>query len=131
MQVQESRLQPCLLHRLMNKLWWLQRNILGLSTFEMMLKMGFTVFIGKDVSTGNCSDMRFELVAINEFTSKRKRMSVIVKEPQGYHLYIKGADNVIIERLRKRRWYCFEDKDIIKTSRLSCSRWPSHPRVGP
>ena len=45
--------------------------------------------------------MRFELVAINEFTSKRKRMSVIVKEPEGYHLYIKGADNVIIERLKK------------------------------
>ena len=30
-------------------------------------------------------------------------MSVIVKEPQGYHLYIKGADNVIIERLKKGR----------------------------
>ena len=35
------------------------------------------------------------------FTSKRKRMSVVVKEKKGYHLYIKGADNVIFQRLKK------------------------------
>ena len=65
-----------------------------------MSKMVFTVLYRPKIKHGNCHDMRFELVAINEFTSKRKRMGVIVKEPEGYHLYIKGADNVIIERLK-------------------------------
>jgi phospholipid-translocating P-type ATPase (flippase) len=59
------------------------------------------------VSVGGGSDKKgkteesFQIMAINEFTSKRKRMSVVVKEKKGYHLYIKGADNVIFQRLKK------------------------------
>ncbi|KAJ3058360.1 hypothetical protein HDU98_005521, partial [Podochytrium sp. JEL0797] len=43
----------------------------------------------------------FEVIHTLEFNSDRKRMSVIVKDVETgkYHLYIKGADNVILERL--------------------------------
>ncbi|KAK6054446.1 hypothetical protein COOONC_08052 [Cooperia oncophora] len=44
----------------------------------------------------------YDLVAILEFDSDRKRMSVIVKDPSGhYKLYIKGADQKIFERLKR------------------------------
>ncbi|XP_071524066.1 probable phospholipid-transporting ATPase IA [Panulirus ornatus] len=43
---------------------------------------------------------KFEVLNVLEFTSARKRMSVIVKTPQGQiKLYCKGADTVICERL--------------------------------
>ncbi|XP_030750728.1 probable phospholipid-transporting ATPase IA isoform X1 [Sitophilus oryzae] len=43
---------------------------------------------------------RYEVLTVLEFTSARKRMSVIVKDPQGkIKLYCKGADTVIYERL--------------------------------
>ncbi|KJH49920.1 surfactant protein B [Dictyocaulus viviparus] len=42
----------------------------------------------------------FELMAILEFNSDRKRMSVIVRDSKGtYKLYIKGADQMIFDRL--------------------------------
>ncbi|VDM65391.1 unnamed protein product [Strongylus vulgaris] len=44
--------------------------------------------------------LEYDLVAVLEFDSIRKRMSVIVKDPNGnYKLYIKGADQKIFERL--------------------------------
>jgi phospholipid-transporting ATPase len=44
----------------------------------------------------------FELFHMLEFTSHRKRMSVIVRDPRDnkFKLYCKGADNVILSRLR-------------------------------
>ncbi|XP_050297627.1 probable phospholipid-transporting ATPase IA isoform X3 [Anthonomus grandis grandis] len=43
---------------------------------------------------------RYEVLTVLEFTSARKRMSVIVKDPQGkIKLFCKGADTVIYERL--------------------------------
>ncbi|XP_076273311.1 ATPase phospholipid transporting 8A1 isoform X3 [Rhynchophorus ferrugineus] len=43
---------------------------------------------------------RYEILTVLEFTSARKRMSVIVRDPQGkLKLYCKGADTVIYERL--------------------------------
>lgn len=37
--------------------------------------------------------------AVNTFSSKRKRMSVVVRDPSGkYLLFIKGADNMILDR---------------------------------
>ncbi|XP_069948303.1 probable phospholipid-transporting ATPase IA isoform X8 [Cherax quadricarinatus] len=43
---------------------------------------------------------KYEILNVLEFTSSRKRMSVIVKTPQGQiKLYCKGADTVIYERL--------------------------------
>jgi phospholipid-translocating ATPase len=47
-------------------------------------------------------EVHFELLNILEFTSSRKRMSIIVRSPDDGRitLYCKGADNVIFERLR-------------------------------
>ncbi|XP_052793334.1 probable phospholipid-transporting ATPase IA isoform X2 [Mya arenaria] len=43
---------------------------------------------------------RYEVLNVLEFTSDRKRMSVVVRMPDGkIKLYCKGADNVIYERL--------------------------------
>eukprot|EP01028_Stygiella_incarcerata_P014298 TRINITY_DN933_c0_g1_i3.p1 TRINITY_DN933_c0_g1~~TRINITY_DN933_c0_g1_i3.p1 ORF type:complete len:1250 (+),score=273.44 TRINITY_DN933_c0_g1_i3:141-3752(+) len=50
----------------------------------------------------NGEDREFRLLNVLEFTSDRKRMSVIVKHPDGkIVLYCKGADSVILERLAK------------------------------
>ncbi|KAI8612453.1 hypothetical protein BC830DRAFT_1136639 [Chytriomyces sp. MP71] len=45
----------------------------------------------------------YEVLHSLEFNSDRKRMSVILKEPETgrYHLYCKGADNIILERLSR------------------------------
>ena len=43
---------------------------------------------------------KYEILNIIEFTSARKRMSVIARIPDGrIKLYIKGADSVILDRL--------------------------------
>mmetsp|Transcript_18038 Transcript_18038/g.27043 ORF Transcript_18038/g.27043 Transcript_18038/m.27043 type:complete len:1573 (+) Transcript_18038:61-4779(+) len=45
----------------------------------------------------------YSIEAINSFNSKRKRMSCVVKKPDGkYALLIKGADNMIFERCDKK-----------------------------
>lgn len=45
----------------------------------------------------------YEILALNDFNSTRKRMSIIVREPETgrIKMYMKGADNVILERLAK------------------------------
>lgn len=46
---------------------------------------------------------RYEILNVLEFTSTRKRMSVIARGPNGkLKLYCKGADTVIYERLGER-----------------------------
>ncbi|KAH8299708.1 hypothetical protein KR044_004998, partial [Drosophila immigrans] len=46
---------------------------------------------------------RFHVLNVLEFTSTRKRMSVIVRTPEGkIKLFMKGADSVIYERLSSR-----------------------------
>ncbi|XP_041861295.1 phospholipid-transporting ATPase IC isoform X1 [Melanotaenia boesemani] len=48
----------------------------------------------------------YQLLALLDFTSKRRRMSVLVREPDGgLKLYCKGADIVILERLQKDNPY--------------------------
>ncbi|XP_012878154.1 PREDICTED: phospholipid-transporting ATPase IK [Dipodomys ordii] len=45
----------------------------------------------------------YQVLAMMDFTSDRKRMSVLVRNPEGsICLYTKGADTVILERLYKR-----------------------------
>ncbi|XP_029285689.1 phospholipid-transporting ATPase IC isoform X2 [Cottoperca gobio] len=47
-------------------------------------------------------ERQYQLLALLDFTSKRRRMSVLVREPEGgLKLYCKGADIVILERLQK------------------------------
>ncbi|KAM9320677.1 phospholipid-transporting ATPase IB [Gastrophryne carolinensis] len=68
-------------------------------------KLGYT-FTGR---TPHCviidamgTEQSFELINVLEFSSNRKRMSVIVRTPSGHlRLYCKGADNVIFERLSR------------------------------
>lgn len=46
--------------------------------------------------------VEYRVLYVLEFTSERKRMSVIVERPDGgVRLYIKGADSVLFERLRQ------------------------------
>jgi phospholipid-translocating ATPase len=53
-------------------------------------------------------EVEYELLCSMEFTSDRKRMSVIVKLPDGkLKLYSKGADSVMLERLKEG-----EDDDV-------------------
>ncbi|KAF9501800.1 calcium transporting ATPase [Pleurotus eryngii] len=48
----------------------------------------------------------FEILNVCEFNSTRKRMSTIVRTPQGkIKIYTKGADTVILERLSKNQPY--------------------------
>ncbi|PPR02401.1 hypothetical protein CVT26_011369 [Gymnopilus dilepis] len=48
----------------------------------------------------------FEILKVCEFNSTRKRMSTVVRCPNGMiKLYIKGADTVILERLSKNQPY--------------------------
>uniref|UniRef100_A0A8C5BGL2 Phospholipid-transporting ATPase n=1 Tax=Gadus morhua TaxID=8049 RepID=A0A8C5BGL2_GADMO len=48
----------------------------------------------------------YELLNVLEFSSNRKRMSVVVRTPSGkLRLYCKGADNVIFERLTEASQY--------------------------
>ncbi|XP_073439222.1 phospholipid-transporting ATPase IB [Dendrobates tinctorius] len=52
------------------------------------------------------TEQSFELLNVLEFSSDRKRMSVIVRTPSGHlRLYCKGADNVIFERLSRESQY--------------------------
>ncbi|KAK6043321.1 hypothetical protein COOONC_19174 [Cooperia oncophora] len=45
-------------------------------------------------------DEKYEVLDVVEFTSDRKRMSVVVRDPSGrIKLYTKGADTVILDRL--------------------------------
>ena len=44
-------------------------------------------------------EQTFETLAVNEFTSERKRMSVVVRMPDGtIQLFLKGADDAVFER---------------------------------
>lgn len=47
-------------------------------------------------------EVRFEILNVLEFTSDRKRMSVIAQAPDGtIHLFVKGADSVMLPRLKR------------------------------
>jgi len=54
--------------------------------------------------------LSYRLMNILEFNSTRKRMSVIVEDPQGeYILFTKGADSIIKERLNMHASPFFRD----------------------
>ncbi|XP_028904112.1 phospholipid-transporting ATPase IB isoform X1 [Ornithorhynchus anatinus] len=72
-------------------------------------KLGF-VFTGRTphsvIIEALGQEETFEILNVLEFSSNRKRMSVIVRTPTGQlRLYCKGADNVIFERLSKNSQY--------------------------
>lgn len=56
-------------------------------------------------------DVEYQILNVCEFNSTRKRMSVIVRDPNGkVKLFCKGADTVILERLDKNN--IFVDKTL-------------------
>jgi phospholipid-translocating ATPase len=55
--------------------------------------------IGREDSTND--ELKYSLMTVIEFTSSRKRMTVIVRGPDGrIRVMCKGADSVIQERLK-------------------------------
>ena len=54
----------------------------------------------------------FEILAINEFSSERKRMSVVIKDPETdqVKLYIKGADEALMKKMDFSIEHPFIDK---------------------
>ncbi|KGQ00845.1 hypothetical protein PAAG_12472 [Paracoccidioides lutzii Pb01] len=62
------------------------------------------------IISANGEEQEFELLAVCEFNSTRKRMSTIFRCPDGkIRIYCKGADTVILERLH-------EDNPIVDTT---------------
>ncbi|KAI8908590.1 hypothetical protein EDD86DRAFT_191661 [Gorgonomyces haynaldii] len=45
-------------------------------------------------------EQEFAILDVIEFDSARKRMSVVVRTPEGIHVYCKGADNIMFERIK-------------------------------
>ncbi|NXQ79748.1 AT8B3 ATPase, partial [Nyctibius grandis] len=65
------------------------------------------VFLARTQDTITLSELgmkrTYKVLAMLDFNSDRKRMSVLVRDPQGtIRLYTKGADTVILERLQRR-----------------------------
>ncbi|XP_049443186.1 phospholipid-transporting ATPase IC [Epinephelus fuscoguttatus] len=66
---------------------------------------------------------QYELLALLDFTSKRRRMSVLVREPEGgLKLYCKGADIVILERLQKDSPYQERTESALELFAQACLR---------
>ncbi|XP_062484174.1 phospholipid-transporting ATPase IK isoform X3 [Pezoporus occidentalis] len=65
------------------------------------------IFLARTQDTITISELGkkrvYKVLAMLDFNSDRKRMSVLVRDPQGtIRLYTKGADTVILERLQSR-----------------------------
>jgi phospholipid-transporting ATPase len=71
--------------------------VYGASRFGYVFKSRTPSFVEIDALG---EKQRYEILSVLEFSSARKRMSVIVKDPEGkIKLFCKGADTVIYERL--------------------------------
>ncbi|KAF9617707.1 hypothetical protein IFM89_038207 [Coptis chinensis] len=71
--------------------------------FEFCKRTQSSVFIRERYSSsGNFIEREFKILNLLEFSSKRKRMSVIVRDEDGrIFLMCKGADSIILDRLSK------------------------------
>lgn len=55
-----------------------------------------------DIQNENLFETKYKLLNIIEFTSARKRMSVIIRDDDGkIFIMCKGADNILIPKLKK------------------------------
>ncbi|KAF2093445.1 P-type ATPase [Rhizodiscina lignyota] len=73
------------------------------------------------LSTGNGNDIRqvYEILDVIEFSSKRKRMSIIVRCPDRRILVIcKGADNMLLPRLKQASLAAQQASDVRKSVEL-------------
>ncbi|XP_030473454.1 probable phospholipid-transporting ATPase 4 isoform X1 [Syzygium oleosum] len=71
--------------------------------FEFVRRTQSSVFVRERYpSSGNPVEREYKILNLLDFTSKRKRMSVIVRDENGQiMLMCKGADSIIFERLAK------------------------------
>ncbi|KAJ6853826.1 putative phospholipid-transporting ATPase 4 [Iris pallida] len=71
--------------------------------FEFCKRTQSSVYVReRDPSSGNTIEREFKVLNLLEFSSKRKRMSVVVRDESGQLLLLsKGADSIILERLAK------------------------------
>ncbi|XP_020534040.1 phospholipid-transporting ATPase 6 isoform X2 [Jatropha curcas] len=71
--------------------------------FEFCKRTQSSVFINeKHARSGQYVEREFKILNLLEFTSKRKRMSVILRDEDGQILlFCKGADSIIFDRLAK------------------------------
>ncbi|KAJ4952234.1 hypothetical protein NE237_029066 [Protea cynaroides] len=70
--------------------------------FEFCRRTQTSVFIRERSTSGHPVEREFKLLNLLEFSSKRKRMSVIVQDEDGQiFLFCKGADSIIFDRLAK------------------------------
>ncbi|XP_010209448.1 PREDICTED: phospholipid-transporting ATPase IK [Tinamus guttatus] len=65
------------------------------------------IFLARTQDTITISELgvkrTYQVLAMLDFNSDRKRMSILVRDPEGtIRLYTKGADTVILERLHRR-----------------------------
>ncbi|KAG7239038.1 hypothetical protein INR49_030303 [Caranx melampygus] len=66
---------------------------------------------------------QYQLLALLDFTSKRRCMSVLVREPEGgLKLYCKGADIVILERLQRGGAYQERTERALELFAQDCLR---------
>uniref|UniRef100_A0A7S1RD31 Phospholipid-transporting ATPase n=1 Tax=Alexandrium catenella TaxID=2925 RepID=A0A7S1RD31_ALECA len=67
--------------------------------YVFMGRQGHSCWVDVKTEPGKTTRRTYTTVAVNAFSSARKRMSVIVKRDNGEHyLFIKGADNVMLDR---------------------------------
>lgn len=71
--------------------------------FEFYRRTQSSVFVRERYSQfGTVLEREFKVLNLLEFSSKRKRMSVIVQDEDGQiYLFCKGADSIILDRLSK------------------------------
>lgn len=65
------------------------------------------------------ASQEYQILNVCEFNSTRKRMSTVIRTPEGkIKIYCKGADNVILERLAKNQPYTEKTLLHLEVSRL-------------
>jgi len=63
--------------------------------------------------------LEYEILRVFEFNSDRKRMSILLKRSNRVKLFIKGADNVILARLSKKKPQLFLKDIMLKLDEFS------------
>jgi phospholipid-translocating ATPase len=70
-------------------------------------------------STGHQTELRYEILDLIDFSSKRKRMSIILRCPDGrIWMLCKGADSVIVPRLQHATHAIRKSQDIRRSRQL-------------
>jgi len=69
----------------------------------------------------NNVEIMFKQLMEIEFNSDRKRHTVFIEDNNNVIIYMKGADNIIIDRLSKE-----ENYDIINNYKLILEKWSNY-----